>query len=74
MFFKNLLFTVHFYYIAILCDKCHNKLVLNSQEFTHLFDAPISDEALYYLQVDKIGIYNLNINVELIKKRTQQRL
>ena len=72
MFFKNLFFTVHFYYIAILCVKCHNKLVLNSQEFTHLFDAPISDEALYYLQVDKIGIYNLNINVELMKKESAE--
>ena len=52
MFFKNLFFTAHFYYLIILCDKCHNKLVLHSQdEFTNLFGPPISDEALNYLQV-----------------------
>ena len=52
MLSKNIFFTAYIQYLIILCDKCHSMLVVNSQEeFATLFNPPISDKALKYLQV-----------------------
>ena len=52
MLSKNIFFTAYIQYLIILCDKCQSKLVINSQEeFATLFNPPISDKALQYLQV-----------------------
>ena len=49
---KTLLFTAYFQYLIIFCDICRSMLVMNSQEeFATLFNHPISDKALKYLEV-----------------------